>query len=359
MTGALTPAVDTGTHLARYEAACRAIAEARAVDEIKNIHDTARQMAAAARIAKNRELEADAFEIRVRAERRLGEMMTAAKSSGDLASGPGRPRKNGSVTEPFPATLAEIKVDKKLSARAQKLRAIPAAEFEAMVAEGRDEVQRAAERRTIKAVEIAQARASYEARAEVGSRVEDLVAVAASGRRFGVILADPPWEFHTYSWKGKQRSAERYYDCKSIADVMALPVAALAAKDCALFLWSVCPELPGALDVVRAWGFEFKTKAFTWIKQNPSGKGLHTGTGYWTRANSEDVWLATRGNPQRLDMGVHQVVMAPVGKHSEKPAEVHGRIERLLAGPYLELFARAERPGWTAWGNEIAREAAP
>jgi N6-adenosine-specific RNA methylase IME4 len=76
--------------------------------------------------------------------------------------------------------------------------------------------------------------------------------------------------------------------------------------------------------------------------------------GYYTRANSEDVLLATRGTPMRLAADVHQVIMAPVGKHSEKPDETHKRIERLFTGPYLELFARAERPGWTTWGNELA-----
>jgi N6-adenosine-specific RNA methylase IME4 len=89
------------------------------------------------------------------------------------------------------------------------------------------------------------------------------------------------------------------------------------------------------------------------VKQNRGGEGLHTGMGYWTRANAEVCLLATRGNPLRLDMGVHQVVMAPVAEHSEKPDEVRRRIERLLAGPYLKLFARAERPGWVTWGNEV------
>jgi hypothetical protein len=89
------------------------------------------------------------------------------------------------------------------------------------------------------------------------------------------------------------------------------------------------------------------------VKQNRDGEGLHTGMGRWTRSNSEPCLLATRGNPLRLDMGVHQVIETPVGEHSEKPAEAPARIERLLAGSYLELFARAERPGWTTWGNEV------
>jgi N6-adenosine-specific RNA methylase IME4 len=100
------------------------------------------------------------------------------------------------------------------------------------------------------------------------------------------------------SGKGKQRSAERYYDTSSIEAIKALPVAPLAADDCALFMWAVMPELPGALEVIKAWGFEYKTAGFTWVKQNKSGEGLFTGMGYWTRSNAEICLFATRGSPQ-------------------------------------------------------------
>jgi hypothetical protein len=90
------------------------------------------------------------------------------------------------------------------------------------------------------------------------------------------------------------------------------------------------------------------------------GKGLDWGMGYATRANIEPCLLATRGSPLRLAADIHQVVIAPAGEHSEKPDEVYRRIERLYPGPYLELFARRPRPGWTVWGNEIRRgEMAP
>jgi N6-adenosine-specific RNA methylase IME4 len=198
-----------------------------------------------------------------------------------------------------------------------------------------------------------QARADYEARAVAGGTVVDLVALAKSGARFSVIYADPPWEFKTYSGKGKQRSAERYYDTSSLDAIKALPIADLAAPDCRLFLWGVMPETPGALEVIKAWGFEFKTAGFVWVKQNRSGEGLFTGMGYHTRANAEICWLATRGSPMRMDLGVHSIVLAPVGAHSAKPEEVRRRIERLCVGPYLELFGRCAVPGWTVFGNEV------
>jgi N6-adenosine-specific RNA methylase IME4 len=139
-----------------------------------------------------------------------------------------------------------------------------------------------------------------------------------------------------------------------VDEIAALPVEALAAKDCVLFLWGVWVQLPGVLRVIESWGFTHKTVGFVWAKLNSSGEGWHTGQGHYTLSNTEFCLLATRGNPPtRLALDVHQLIVAPVREHSRKPDEVHTRIERLFAGPYLELFARAERPGWVTWGNEI------
>ena len=171
-------------------------------------------------------------------------------------------------------------------------------------------------------------------------------------QHYGVILADPPWTFATYSRKGKGRSAEAHYDCMSLADIKALPVGDWAAADCALFLWITDPSLPQALEVIEAWGFVYKTVAFTWAKTTKDGAGFPIGCGYWTRANPEQCLLATRGRPQRLSRAVPQLILAPRREHSRKPDEVYERIEVLVAGPYLELFARDQRIGWDSWGNE-------
>lgn len=172
---------------------------------------------------------------------------------------------------------------------------------------------------------------------------------------FGAIYADPPWSFAVYSDKGKGKSAERHYAVMSLAAIKALPVADVAAPDCALFLWASDPMLPQALEVMAAWGFVYKTVAFTWAKTTaPFGK-WHFGCGYWTRANPEMCLLGTRGKPKRLSAAVRQLVVAPRREHSRKPDEVAGGIERLVAGPYLEMFARTTRPGWTAWGNQTER----
>jgi N6-adenosine-specific RNA methylase IME4 len=165
-------------------------------------------------------------------------------------------------------------------------------------------------------------------------------------QHYSVILADPPWTFATYSRKGKGRSAEAHYDCMSLADIKALPVADWATPDCALFLWATDPSLPQALEVIEAWGFVYKTVAFTWAKTTKDGAGFPIGCGYWTRANPEQCLLATRGRPQRISRSVRQLILAPRRAHSQKPEEVYERIEALVPGPYLEMFARERHPGW-------------
>jgi N6-adenosine-specific RNA methylase IME4 len=171
----------------------------------------------------------------------------------------------------------------------------------------------------------------------------------------GVILADPPWTFATYSAKGKGRSAEAHYDCMSLPEIRELPIAGWAAEDCALFLWATDPLLPAALDVIAAWGFTYKTVGFYWVKSTKDGAGFPMGTGYYTRANPEQCLLATRGHPKRISRSVRKLIVSPRRLHSQKPDEVYERIEGLSPGPYLELFARGQRPGWDSWGLESER----
>lgn len=184
--------------------------------------------------------------------------------------------------------------------------------------------------------------------------VDNLASLADSGQQFGAIYADPPWTFRVYSGKGKSRSAENHYDTMDQAGIEALGehVTRLATKDCALFLWCVMPQIPEALRVIKAWGFTYKTAAFTWVKLNKSDKGFFYGMGYWTRSNVEICLLATKGSPKRQAKDVEQLIVEKVGRHSAKPETVAERIERLVPGPYLEMFARRQRKNWTTWGND-------
>ena len=175
--------------------------------------------------------------------------------------------------------------------------------------------------------------------------------------KYGAILADPPWPFATWSHKGQGRSGEAHYGTMTHADIEALPVGDIAAEDSVLFLWIVQTQIPQAVSLAQAWGFTLKSVAFAWVKGGglpmfPDDVVNQMGMGKWTRAEFEQCWLATRGKPKRLNADVRQVLIEKRREHSRKPDGIHERIERLVAGPYIELFARQQRPGWTAWGNE-------
>lgn len=174
--------------------------------------------------------------------------------------------------------------------------------------------------------------------------------------RFACIYADPPWEFTTRSAKGKGRSAEAHYDCMTYSSLVLLHPQAIAAENCTLLMWTTDPMLPQALGLIAAWGFEYKTVGFYWMKTTKDGTRYPIGQGYWTRGNPEQCLLAVRGRPIRLSRGVPKLIVAPRREHSRKPDEAYERIEALCPGPYLELFARApepRRPGWTYTGHEL------
>lgn len=172
---------------------------------------------------------------------------------------------------------------------------------------------------------------------------------------YGAILADPPWHFNVRSEAGEGRSASQHYGVEGLESLKALPVAELAAPDCALFLWVIDPMLPHAMELLDAWGFTFKTRAFCWAKRNKVGPGFFTGMGFWTRANPEDCWLAVRGAPKRQSAGVKRLIVDRRREHSRKPDCVYERIETLVRGPYCEMFSRAGRPGWDTMGNEVGK----
>jgi N6-adenosine-specific RNA methylase IME4/ParB-like chromosome segregation protein Spo0J len=163
---------------------------------------------------------------------------------------------------------------------------------------------------------------------------------------YGVLYADPPWSFKVYNAdSGQQRAADAHYPCMETAEIAALPVP--AADNCVLFLWSTAPYLPEALQVMAAWGFEYRTHLI-WKKDK-------IGLGYWVRNQHELLLIGVRGDvpaPAHADR-FPSVVEAPRQAHSVKPDVVAEMIERMFSNmPRLEMFARKARPGWDVWGNE-------
>jgi N6-adenosine-specific RNA methylase IME4 len=185
---------------------------------------------------------------------------------------------------------------------------------------------------------------------------------------YRVVYADPAWDFETYSKKGQIKTPHRHYACMPYVEMAALPVADWAAPDSVLLMWAA-PDtfLAQALRLIEDWGFAYKAVGFSWTKTlGDTGTYFeelvppdryHFGQGYWTHGNPEICLLATRGSPYSYVRArdVRKLVVSPVRDHSRKPDEVYDRIERLLPGPYLEMFARTRRPGWAAWGNEVGK----
>lgn len=169
---------------------------------------------------------------------------------------------------------------------------------------------------------------------------------------FKVVYADPAWLFKNRSKKGEKKNANQHYPVMSLQNIMDMPVQDLMAPDSVLFIWGTWPMKEACDATMKAWGFTYKT-GFPWTKTTKDGKRLAFGTGYILRQCSEFVHVGTIGAPKRQARDVRGAIISPRGAHSVKPDRAYEMIERLYPGPYLELFARRRRAGWTSWGNEI------
>lgn len=174
---------------------------------------------------------------------------------------------------------------------------------------------------------------------------------------FGVVLADPPWKFENWSAAGESKNAARHYPCMDQDELKAfardINLDFICAPDCALFMWATFPMLPDAIDLMAAWGFAYKSGG-AWAKLARNGNPAF-GAGYLYRSASEVWLLGVRGAPAVLHHDVRNLILAERREHSRKPDKMYADIERLFGGPYLELFARSQRPGWTAWGNQVGK----
>jgi len=172
-----------------------------------------------------------------------------------------------------------------------------------------------------------------------------------SRKKFNILVLDPPWQ---YSDKAGDRGAEARYATMSFRELSELRVSALADDNCACFLWVTGPFMMDGLRLLKMWGFQYKNVCFTWIKKNKKSDTLFTGMGHYSRSNAEFVLLGMKGKLDRESKSVHSVVMAPVGEHSAKPAQVMDRIVDLFGDlPRLEIFARNKTPGWEQTGLEL------
>lgn len=314
--------------LARIDSARKALMEARTAAQAKAVMDAAH----AAEIYARRQKLSDetiqyAHEIRLDAERKLGEILKAGpKNEGALLRGTKEEPRDDTPT------LAELGIDKKTSARAQRLAELPEETFEAI---------KAGEVKLNEALRL-------QRREELKER-----ALTLPEGQYRIIYADPPWKYgdeRTALDGYSDSAAAAQYPTMSTADICALDVRSFSAPDGVLFMWATFPLLPDALEVVKAWGFTYKT-AFVWSKGRPNLGHYHT-------ASAELLIVATRGScAPEIDTRFDQVqAIKREGRHSEKPEHFRDIIDRMYpTGPRIELFRRGEAPeGWAVWGNEAA-----
>lgn len=183
-----------------------------------------------------------------------------------------------------------------------------------------------------------------------------------NGQRYRTILADPPWQFQNRTGKmaPEHKRLNRYVTMK-LDEIKAIPVSKVADAPCHLYLWVPNALLPEGLEVMEAWGFKYKSN-LVWEKIRKDGEPDGRGVGFYFRNVTELILFGVKGNNARtLAPGRSQVNLFRTQKreHSRKPDEVFDIIEQCSSGPYLELFARGTREGWTLWGNEANAEYAP
>ena len=249
----------------------------------------------------------------------------------------------------LPTQLQDLGVTKTQSSRWQKLAAVPKEQFEARVAKRR-KIAVAACENDREVIRAAKAELHQEKRKHREARERELSAklLALPERKYGVILADPPWKFEVWSDKGlTNTSASNHYPISDLDEIKRLGVPSIAAKDSVLFLWATVPMLPQALEVMAAWGFSYVSN-FCWIKNRP-------GTGYWVRNEHELLLVGKRGKVPAPAGGDQpgSVIHADVRRHSQKPDAVYLLIEAMFPHlPKIELYARTRRDGWHAWGLE-------
>jgi len=180
-------------------------------------------------------------------------------------------------------------------------------------------------------------------------------------KKYNIIYADPPWNFGNRMYSSNKndhhRAITRAYPVMKTSDICELPVRDICEEDCVCFMWAADAFIPDAIEVLKAWGFKYKTVAFVWLKKEKSGKQTCY-MGQWTCKNMELVLLGTRGKMTKhlISRKIRQLqeAMRERSIHSRKPNLIREKIVEMFGDiPRVELFARNTAPGWDVWGNEV------
>ena len=365
------------TVLAKYEAACAALAEAVTAQEVMAVHTSAKAIEAVARVAQNFELEVQAVKLRTSAEARLGTMLAEGEAQGLIAPR-GRPSRKDSESESFPATLKEVGVPGKLAARARSVAGIGQQAVDLMLARFESESQKRG-RLALDVISSATAKRNADNRRKLAQELSDhCAALNPHGRRFPILYADPAWRRKAGIG---DRAYENSYSTMGWKEIIAMgpAVQARLLPDAWLFIWiprahllalhpveietplgKITVKMPLAWAVAQAFGADDYSTCFVWTKTDEDNPDAH-GTGLIAFDQDELLLLFKRGGglpKPDTDKKPRSNYRAPAGRHSEKPTYYREMINAMSGGlPVLELFAREDDehvlpPNFFTWGNQ-------
>lgn len=328
--------------LVRYDKARLAVRECSTIDEGKDIADKALALQHYARQHKDPEMASWLAEIRLRAKRRIGELsadLERAAGANQHFPNDGKKRKGEALRA---AGLSTSEAH-----RCEQIATVPEEDFERVIAEKRQCGVEISADDVVRYVVKRRKQDAPKARTEQlkdRQTVNDLTELAVRNAQFGTIYADPPWRYGNQSTRG---ATGDHYIGMTTEEICALPIAALAAKDAHLHIWTTNAFLFDAKNVLEAWGFEYKS-CYIWVKPQ-------IGMGNYWRVSHEFLLLGIRGSAPFSDKSLRSWGEFPRREHSAKPEEIRTLIQRASPGPRLELFARRTAPGWYSWGNEISK----
>jgi N6-adenosine-specific RNA methylase IME4 len=321
------------TMLVQLTAACRALAEARTVQEVKTIRDQAEAVQHYLKVQGAAfQSQQDAAEVKLRAERLLGELLAEMPKN----KGAAETRLHSATASP---SYAEQGIEKTAAHRWQCLAKVPTEDFESHVVQLRDAGKEITTAGALRLAKKLQQPGQQETPTK-GGRIEDLHEAVKRGLKWGTIYADPPWQ---YGNQGTRAATDNHYPTMDLEAITALPVADLVTEKAHLHLWTTNGFLPEALQLIEAWGFEYRS-LFIWCKPQ-------MGLGNYWRVSAELLLLGVRGSCPFRDQSLMNWAIIDRGEHSSKPEQVRLMIERASPCSRLELFARQRYPGWDAWGH--------
>jgi len=328
--------------LIKLDVARKALAAAKNIPDVKKLHDQART---AVEYYKRRreyshESAADAAELAIRAERRLGELLAAEGDRRGALAEKGR-KSQGGTSLPLPEGISRSQ-----SHRWQLVATVPTKDFEAHVESVREKQETVT---TTGLVRLAKEQGREKRRDVNREKVQNATDPTLGGAKFATIVVDPPWDWGDEGDADQLGRARPTYATKTLDEIRAHPIGELSDVDCHLYLWITNRSLPKGFDLLTSWGFRYIT-CLTWCK--PS-----IGMGNYFRGSTEHVLFGVNGSQELKRKDVGTWFQAPRGnQHSAKPNEFYTLVESCSPGPYLDVFGRTTRDGWTVWGEDSVAE---